>query len=320
MDGAPDYTAATTGLAVLAFQAGGNYFFNEHKYSENVRLGLDWLVENQDKNGAIVTPMSDGSTVYHEKFMYEHGIATFALAEACALAKSMEMDVPPKYWNAMKKAVDFTLRIQHQDGGWRYHTDQDEVSDTSVTGWQVLALKSAKEAGYKIPPAKIYKIRNFYAAHTRGDETRYTIVSAGTSEALTGIGLLVRQFLLDEPNSDYVIQGAKRLAKAAMREWETPKEDDRIPDFYTWYKCSLAMQQYGGAEWDLWNEIVRGELVRLQRRDGCQRGSWDPENDACYEMGGGGRIYVTAMGALTLQVYYRYTTQSERHTELRTLK
>ncbi|MBP3693796.1 MAG: hypothetical protein J6J31_05115, partial [Thermoguttaceae bacterium] len=317
MDSAPDYSAATTGLAVLAFQAGGHYFFNGHKYSENVTHGLDWLAKIQDSRGAIVTPMSDGSGIYHEKFMYEHGIAAFALAEACALAKAEGEEIPPKYYRAMKLAIDFILRIQHLDGGWRYKTDPAEVSDTSVTGWQILALKSAKEAGYKIPQPAIDKIALFYSKHTRGDETRYTSTMGGTTEALTGIGLLVRQFLLDQGGAAYVHLGAKRLAKFAMSEWEAKKEEERVPDFYSWYKCSLAMQQYGGKEWEIWNEIVRNELVRLQRRgDDCLTGSWDPESDVYFEMGGGGRIYVTAMGALTLQVYYRYTTQEERRAHL----
>ncbi|MDO4630532.1 MAG: carboxypeptidase regulatory-like domain-containing protein, partial [Planctomycetia bacterium] len=315
MDAAPDYMVANTGLAVLAFQAGGHYFFNDRKYSENVKLGLDWLVENQDKHGALVTPTRAGG--YHEKFMYEHGIGTFALAEACAVTRAMGEKVPEKYQKAMEKAVRFTLKIQHNDGGWRYKMDPTEVSDTSVTGWQVLALKSAKEAGYQIPPAVIRKLKVFYERHTRlkNGETRYTNTMAGETEALTGIGLLVRQFLLDEGDSTYVEIGAERLRKAAISEWESKKEEERVPDFYTWYKCSLAMQQYGGRNWEVWNEIIRNELVRLMRRDGCQRGSWDPEADVYFDMGGGGRIYVTAMGALTLQVYYRYTTQRERQSQ-----
>ncbi len=312
MDAAPDYLVANSGLSVLAFQAGGHYFFNDRKYSENVKLGLDWLVEIQDKRGALATPIQSGE--YHEKFMYEHGIGTFALAEACAVARAVGEKVPEKYQKAMERAVRFTLTIQHNDGGWRYKMEPTETSDTSVTGWQALALKSAKEAGFEIPPIAIRRLKAFYDAHTRlkSGETRYTNVMAGETEALTGIGLLVRQFLLNEADSPYVKIGAERLRKVAVREWERKKEAERVPDFYTWYKCSLAMQQYGGREWEVWNGIVRSELIRLIQRDGCLRGSWNPEADVFFNMGGGGRIYVTAMGALTLQVYYRYTTQQER--------
>ena len=113
--------------------------------------------------------------------------------------------------------------------------------------------------------------------------------------------------------------------KLEATEWNDPKLAERIPDFYTWYNGSLALQQLGGPEWEKWNEIVRGELLRLQCREGCLRGSWDPKKDFRVkkenwrphelwfdEDGGDGRIYVTALGALTLQVYYRFTTKAER--------
>ena len=47
---------AHTGLAVLAFQAGGHYYFNHNVYSETVRRGLDWLVENEEPDGRCSTP------------------------------------------------------------------------------------------------------------------------------------------------------------------------------------------------------------------------------------------------------------------------
>ncbi len=343
-DGGPDYSVATTGLAVLAFQAGGNYFFNERKYSENVQKGLDWLVTIQDERGAFVTPRTETSVDYHPQFMYEHGMATYALAEACSLAKVMEEPIPEKYAEALKKGIRFALNIQHDDGGWGTKTDPREVSNTSVSGWMVLALGTAIQAGFNVPDTSIHRLRAFYGTRTRGSETLYQHNISGSYEALTGIGILVRVFLLEERGSAYEKQAAARLMEAVIREWgnssgmdeadslkleatewNDPKLAERIPDFYTWYNGSLALQQLGGPEWEKWNEIVRGELLRLQCREGCLRGSWDPKKDFRVkkenwrphelwfdEDGGDGRIYVTALGALTLQVYYRFTTKAER--------
>ena len=64
------------------------------------------------------------------------------------------------------------------------------------------------------------------------------------------------------------------------------------------------MYQHGGEPWSRWNAQVRDQLVRRQRRDGHQAGSWDPD-DSLYGTRGG-RIYSTALAALTLEVYYRY--------------
>ncbi|MDO4574304.1 MAG: carboxypeptidase regulatory-like domain-containing protein [Planctomycetia bacterium] len=312
-----DYVMASTGLAVLAFQAGGHFCNNHHKYSENVKNGLEWMVRNQLPNGLLLTPgmKKYPGSEYHEKFMYEHGIASFALAEACAVAKATGQPVPKKYEAAMKKAMDFIVKTQHADGGWRYKVDKDEESDTSVTGWQVLALKSAKEAGYKIPNKTIDRIRLLFKNRTNGVRTRYTKSMAGT-EALTGIGMLVRQFLLDERHSEYVTEAADHLSSYAASEWKAVAQKDRMPDFYSWYKCSLAMQQFGGRPWDKWNEIVRNELVRLQKKEGCESGSWDPFDDTWGEYGG--RVYTTALGALSLQVYYRYATEEDRVSGLKT--
>ncbi|MDO4571298.1 MAG: carboxypeptidase regulatory-like domain-containing protein, partial [Planctomycetia bacterium] len=314
-----DYCMASTGLAVLAFQAGGNYYHNEHRYSNNVKAGLNWMIKQQYPNGLLISPKMKPypGMKYHEKFMYEHSIATFALAEACALAKASGEEIEPKYRMAMLKAIKFIIDTQHLDGGWRYTTDPAEESDTSVTGWVVLALKSGKEAGAEIPYKTIDKIRAFFKDRTRDTQTRYTKVMAGT-EALTGIGMLVRQFLLDEPNSEYVHGGARRLSDWVTVQWKNQEEGAvrEPPDYYLLYKCSLALQQVGGRDWERWNSLVRDELISLQEKQGCERGSWSPHDDPWGEYGG--RVYTTALGALTLQVYYRYATQEDRSSGLRT--
>lgn len=313
-----DYVMATTGLAVLAFQANGHLYDNEKKYSDTVRRGLDWIVRNQRANGLLITPTikKHKGFSYHEKFMYEHGIASFALAEACAVAKSLGRALDPKYENAMRKAIQYTIRNQHLDGGWRYQEDKTELSDTSVTGWQVLALKSAKESGIHLDDKLLTGINLLFQKHTSharglGHVTEYQERINGT-EALWGIGMLARQFLLNEANSDYVIVTAKALADSATVRWgrKTAEDVTDAPDYYLWYKCSLAMHQVGGRQWNRWNNVVRDTIIALQRKADCRAGSWDSLDDEWGDFGG--RIYTTALAALTLEVYYRYATAEEQ--------
>ena len=81
---------AHTGLAVLAFQAGGYYYFNDTRYSAAVRKALDWIVEHQKDDGALVGSLPvAGPGGYHQYYMYEHGMATFALGDACAAALAL---------------------------------------------------------------------------------------------------------------------------------------------------------------------------------------------------------------------------------------
>ena len=77
---------------------------------------------------------------------------------------------------------------------------------------------------------------------------------------------------------------------------------------YYWYYASLALFQYDGPSgnvWKQWNEPMKDALVKNQQTpsSGCKNGSWEPVGRWCGE---GGRVYATAINALTLEVYYRY--------------
>ena len=110
-----EHRVALTGLAVLAFQAGGHYDFNNREYSQCVRHGLDWLVAHQRSDGCFLDP--DHGT--RSCNMYEHGIAAFALADACEMSLSLHQEPFDPYRQAAEKAVQFIHYAQHDDGGWR---------------------------------------------------------------------------------------------------------------------------------------------------------------------------------------------------------
>jgi hypothetical protein len=92
------------------------------------------------------------------------------------------------------------------------------------------------------------------------------------------------------------------LAEAASYVGEE-KPGEGQSNFYYWYYATLALFQRQGADWEAWNADLKRQLLHSQRFDGERRGSWDP--DPLWG-GYGGRVYSTAMGALCLEVYYRY--------------
>jgi len=308
------YEMALTGLALLAFQAGGHYYFNDAKYSGVVRKGLDWMIEHQGTDGALVGSKSgrdiDGRTTHHKYHMYEHGIAAFALADAVAAAAALYQPENEAYVNGTEKAVEFIEANQHLDGGWRYTNDLTRPGDTSVTGWQVLALKSAKEAGIPVSNRCVENVRTFFKNREMGTngQTGYDDALTLNTDATTGVGMLARQFLLNEPDAPIIGEAASHLARQAEMKWGDPRGVYDEWDYYLWYNCTLGMFQVGGDLWNRWNTVIRDTLVKLQRHDGCERGSWDPNS----KWGRfGGRIYSTALAILTLEVYYRYARHGE---------
>jgi hypothetical protein len=304
------YEMALSGLALLAFQAGGHYDFNEQRYSQNVRRAIDWMIARQRPDGGLLGSKQDRARrQFYPQFMYEHGIATFALADACAVAEALRRPKNPRYADALGRAVRFIDQMQHDDGGWRYTEVRRQPSDASVTGWQVLALKSAREAGISLSADGIEKVRAFFESCATGERGRtgYQGRSVHT-EATTGVGMLARQFLLGQPDAPYVRDAAEYLAGYAEANWRDRAAHSARSDYYLWYNCTLAMFQAGGEVWNRWNEVVREAIVGLQRHEGCARGSWDPDPKWGHE---GGRIYATALAALTLEVYYRYANLIE---------
>jgi hypothetical protein len=310
------YEMAGTGLTILAFQAGGHYDWNGRKYSGAVRRGLDWMVAHQRPDGALVSVRPAEGRPYYTNYMYDHGIAAFALAEACALAADARAKPNAKYVEATRRAVRYIESQQHHDGSWKYTDELRSPGDASISGWQVLALKSAKEAG--IPPSRdcVEKIRGFFRRLEMGENGRTwyeqrpaPVPPLFQTEATTGIGMLVRQFLLDDPDAPLVREAAGYLARYAEETWKdkTLKDEDS-KDFYLWYNCTLAMYQAGGEDWTRWNAVVRDAILRFQRIDGCARGSWDA---TCRWGGSSGRICTTALAVLTLEVYYRYAGRGE---------
>jgi hypothetical protein len=264
------YEAGHTGLALLAFQAAGHYDFNGQKYSGQVAKGLDYLVQKQAPDGSIVgsqTPspalIAAGARI-QPYFMYEHAMATFALCEACAVGVAAGMP-DPRYQAAAQRAVSFIESIQHDDGGWRYTVNASEMSDCSVSGWVMLALKTAREANLSVSPQTISRMLEFFAAHHQDGRTFYidsqfgAAVASGT-DAMTGVGMIAVEFFEHQVDSPIVQAGAAYLADQAAAlappppgAIVRPADVTGLPaslasgkNYYLWYNCTMAMFQVGG--------------------------------------------------------------------------
>ncbi len=124
---------------------------------------------------------------------------------------------------------------------------------------------------------------------------------------MTGVAVLCRLFAGQRRSDDDIKRGVGVMMKE-MPMWEpfrSKKRKSKI-NLYYWYYASYAMYQYGKAPWKAWNEKLLPALLPTQVVGGCSDGSWDPIG----EWGAaGGRVYSTAIGAMTLEVYYRFKRQ-----------
>ncbi len=285
----PSDTAAT-GLGLLPMLGAGHIHTDkESRYRDNVKRGLDYLVSHQGPEGEIYT---GGGINYR---FYSHAIAAMALCEAYGLSKDPKLKLPAQ------RAINFIAKNQTtSDGGWRYYPGQ--AGDTSVLGWQMFALRSAKLAGLDVPKRTIQGCRMFLDM-VSADPARTTYAYTVGREAtpiMTAEALLCRQYLgwsVDEP----AMRKGAGIVYNHLRE-----SSDR--NIYYWYYATQMLHNLGGKEWVAWNKHIRDGLVSMQvKGNGCDRGSWSPMFPQPDRWGvRAGRLYLTSLSILTLEVYYRW--------------
>jgi hypothetical protein len=276
---------AATALALLPFLAAGQTHHSDGPYRQHITRGLNWLLKHQ-------APIGDLSSGQHQ--MYAHGLATIVLCEAFGMTQDSRIGM------AAQSAIRFIESGQNSQGGWRYsHGSHD--SDTSVFGWQVMALKSGQMAGLKVQPANLDGARRYLklcASGAYGSQFGYMPAGRAT-DTMTSVGLLTSQYLGARRDDPVVVGGIEYLSK------HPPALDLR--NSYYWYYATQVMHNVPGPEWDAWNRQMRRILIDTQERSGCATGSWDPARPADDPWGrAGGRLMVTSLSVLTLEVYYRY--------------
>jgi hypothetical protein len=280
-----DADPGATALGLLPFLAAGQ----THRTGPNkaaVAKGLAWLIRHQQPDGYL----AKGCT----QPMYSHGLATIALCEAFGMTGDKTVGY------AAQGAVNFIMKAQNPaTGGWRYNPGDD--GDTSVLGWQLMALKSAHMAGLSVGGSIFGGTSKWLDACQHGvNHSEYGYrPDIGPSPTMTAVGLLCRQYLGAARDCPMLHDGVQYLMQL--------QPDPRAPpNVYYFYYASQVMHNMSGPDWDTWNRRMRKLLVDTQQRDPrtCANGSWDPATDPWGKQGG--RLMVTSLSALTLEIYYRY--------------
>lgn len=272
---------ALTGLALMAFLAADHTHMRDGPYRDVVDRGLTWLMRQQRPTGDLLGQES----------MYSHGIASIALAEAYGMTGDQTLVDP------VEAACRFIYEARNREiGGWRYAPGQ--LGDTSVMGWQIMALTSAKRAGLNVPDEGFEVARRWLRLVNRGRGMGLYAYQpdSDVTAAMTAEGMFIQQ-LLGATRDQQFMNGSADYLLQHLPDW------DEDANTYYWYYATLALFQHQGPHWDHWNTIVQQELLARQLTSGRDSGSWDPTGQWARV---GGRVYQTAICALTLEVYYRY--------------
>ncbi len=284
LDGQGESTSATS-LAVMAFLAAG-HVPGEGPYDQTIQRGVRWVLDHQQPNGLLVTERGHGP-------MYAHGISTLMLAEVAGMTDEA---LATKCREALKHAVRVILAAQsvrkdrNNAGGWRYHPSSND-SDLSVTGWQLLALRAAKNLGCDVPAEHIdAAVEYVKRCSTRNRGFGYQ-PGSGSSPTRAGTGILCLE-ICGVHHSPEAVGAADALLQDPLRA-------DQEWFYYGAYYCTIGMFQVGGKHWEQGKGHLIPLLLNLQAQDGSWSGRQGQERNI-------GTVYATSLAVLALSVEYQY--------------
>ncbi|MBC8868987.1 MAG: hypothetical protein H8E44_06190 [Planctomycetes bacterium] len=274
---------AATAMAVLPF-LGAGHTHNEGDYKATVTGGLSYLTTHMKDDGSM-----------HESggYMYSHGLASIALCEAYTLTHDKKLLSPAQ------ASLNFIAFAQDPvGGGWRYQPRQP--GDTSVLGWQLMALKSGHMAYLQVSPLTIRGAIKFLDSVQAGNGAYYGYTTPGKRWTTSAVGLLCRMYLGWPSDRTALKEGVEYLSA------QGPSKTDMYYNYY----ATQVMFQYGGEHWDKWNAKLRDLLVNKQDKAGPAQGSWHFAGG--HGAARGGRIYNTSLATMILEVYYRHPRMYEK--------
>ena len=265
-------------LCALAFMADGN-LPGRGRYGAEVQATLEFVLRHATDSGLLAADTRRAP-------MYGHGFAALFLGEIYGMNPSDR-----RVRDALVRAVDLIVGSQNQEGGWRYNPVPYDA-DISVTICQIMALRSARNAGISVPKQTIDRavqyVRECQNPHDGG--FRYMRNTAASAWPRTGAGV-ASLFYAGVYDDEAIERGLDYLMRTALPGRTSPSQAHY---YYGHYYAVQAMYLAGGAYWRQWWPAVREELLSRQALDGSFQDHY------------AGGSYGTAMSLIVLQMPKRY--------------
>jgi hypothetical protein len=269
---------AVTSLCALAFMADGN-LPGRGEYGEQVAEGLRFVLDHCQESGLIAADDSHGP-------MYGHGFAALFLGEVYGASPQDD-----RVRDALVKAVDLIVGTQNEEGGWRYNPVPYDA-DISVTICQIMALRSARNAGIKVPKETIDRAVDYVRRCQNPDGGfKYMLQAGGSAWPRTAAGV-ASLFYAGIYEDDSIDRGLDYLILNVLPG--PGRSIGQAHYFYGHYYAVQAMYLAGGEYWGKWWPAVREELLSRQ----TSNGGWLDHH--------AGSAYATGMACIVLQMPKRY--------------
>lgn len=276
--------AGISALAGIAFMADG-HMPGRGEYAQQVERVLEFILQNTNETGLIAKDTSHGP-------MYGHGFATLFLGEVYGMTAGGDNAAQARRTHdALVRAVRLIVQTQNEEGGWRYNPTPHDA-DISVTITQIMALRSARNAGIEVPIETINRAVEYVRACQNADGGFRYQAGRGASawpRSAAGVASLYYAGIYE---GDEIERGLDYIVETSM-----PGEASNTGGahyFYGHYYAVQTMYLAGGERWATWWPAIRDEVISRQQGDG----SWS-DNSA-------GTPYGTAMALIILQMPKRY--------------
>ncbi len=287
MEEAPN---SATALALLPFLGAGERP-RGGKYRKNVFTAVQFL----KKRMVALSPTV--ATLYEPRAhqMPSHALGTMALCEASFDDRDRTARL------AAQAAVNFIVATQQDDGGWSWRPklregERGEPSGISATGWNLMALETAKWADLKVPAKTTEAVDRFLDSLQSQDKKAYSRQpNFHPDSQSTSVALFCRMLLGCPRDDSQIVEFVQTLGD---------REPGRRADLFAKYRNTLLMMNFGGPAWQKWNPVVRDSLIAEQSHADHEAGSWFMPGNGRNRHGG--RLYSTAVATLILESYYRY--------------
>jgi len=279
-------------LSLMAFLSGG-HLPGRGSHGKAVARGTDFILRCVDRETGYISKYGTR--------MYSHAFASLFLAEIYGMTHRTDLK------RRLQMATDCTVKSQNRHGSWRY-LPQSPLSDMSITVCQIMALRSARNIGLRVPKSTIDRAQAYvdrsaikrrgpnYGAfryqETGDSRTTFSLTAAGVA-ALFHAGVYGDNELMNA-GINYLRRHLHIFTRTFLPRGH----------YYFWYGQYYAAQvfffaddlrrQKGAWNVEYWPYVAR-ELLRAQRPDGA----WPNRT-------GPGQAFSTAVAAIILQIPNQY--------------